>query len=105
MRSCDLGVPNRTHGEQRRIADFLDDQVARIDNIIAARKRQVSLLNEALASDVYAEVTGRDHLDRQSSRLAWAADLPATWPCVRLALVARIGTGHTPSRSQPEYSA
>ena len=28
--------------EQRRIADFLDDQVARIDNIIAARAAQLS---------------------------------------------------------------
>lgn len=31
---------------QRRIADFLDDQVARIDNIIAAREQQGALLRE-----------------------------------------------------------
>jgi type I restriction enzyme S subunit len=30
--------------EQRRIADFLDDQSARIDNIVAARRHQVELL-------------------------------------------------------------
>lgn len=36
--------------EQRRIADFLDDQVARIDSLIAAREAQVKLLDEARVS-------------------------------------------------------
>jgi type I restriction enzyme S subunit len=36
--------------EQRRTADFLDDQVARIDNIIAAHRQQQALLEEGLTS-------------------------------------------------------
>lgn len=39
-----LEVPIDQSDEQRRIADFLDDRVARIDQIIAARQRQLSLL-------------------------------------------------------------
>ncbi|MDP9094402.1 MAG: hypothetical protein M3N95_16070 [Actinomycetota bacterium] len=35
---------------QRRIADFLDDQVARIDNIIAARHQQQALIEEAFTA-------------------------------------------------------
>ncbi|MCA0293131.1 MAG: restriction endonuclease subunit S [Actinobacteria bacterium] len=36
--------------EQRRIADFLDDRVARIDQIIAARGIQLDLINEVAVS-------------------------------------------------------
>lgn len=36
-----------TQAEQRRIADFLDDQVARIDAIVRARSRQMALLDSA----------------------------------------------------------
>ncbi len=52
----DLAVYLPSVGEQRRIADFLDDQVARIDNIITARQQQIDLGREwwdtALASAV-----------------------------------------------------
>lgn len=43
-------VAHRTADEQRRIADFLDDRVARIDQIIAARQQQATLSAEAAAS-------------------------------------------------------
>jgi type I restriction enzyme S subunit len=39
----ELPMPLPPADQQRRIADFLDDQVARIDNIIAARKGQLNL--------------------------------------------------------------
>ena len=39
-----------TVGEQRRIADFLDDRVTRIDRIIAARREQVTLVRGQAAS-------------------------------------------------------
>ena len=38
--------------EQRRIADFLDDRVARIDQIITARERQAELLTAHLRSAI-----------------------------------------------------
>ena len=98
-----LPVPAVDLLTQQRIADFLDDQVARIDNLTAARRRQSSLLRDSIASGVHAAVTGADQPDRGPSRLTWATDLPTSWPSARLALVARIGTGHTPSRSHPEY--
>lgn len=37
---------------QRRVADFLDDQVARIDNIVAARRRQIALIDSQRASEL-----------------------------------------------------
>lgn len=67
--------------EQRRIADFLDDQTTRIDNIITARQQQVELAWDA----AYAELADRVLRTRSASvplrrlianeRLgAWGAD-------------------------------
>ena len=43
-------MPQHPLDEQRRIADFLDDRVARIDQIIAARRQQATLAEEAMAT-------------------------------------------------------
>jgi len=51
----DLEVYLPSLEEQRRIADFLDDQVTRIDNIIAARQQQVDLV-VAWATARFAEL-------------------------------------------------
>jgi type I restriction enzyme S subunit len=45
-----LRVPVPPLDEQRRIADFLDDQAARIDSMSSARRRQVGLLQEEFKS-------------------------------------------------------
>lgn len=39
----------------------------------------------------------------ETSVLPWASGLPEHWDVVPLRLLARIGTGHTPDRSKPEY--
>lgn len=54
--SIPITVP--AHDEQRRIADFLDDRVARIDQIIAARREQIELLDEQLTSAIARELQG-----------------------------------------------
>lgn len=65
--------------EQRRIADFLDDQTARIDQAIRLRQRQVALLGKAIAADVSSDV---DDLRRRfgSVRLKqWARSIRQGW--------------------------
>ncbi|MGI8756716.1 MAG: restriction endonuclease subunit S [Acidimicrobiales bacterium] len=47
---ADIQLPELALDQQRRIVDFLDDQGARIDNIIAARHHQQALIAEALTS-------------------------------------------------------
>lgn len=89
--------------EQRRIADFLDDHVSRIDQAIGVRQRQAVSLQEQIGAVAHAEATGALCLNRKPSGLAWSPSLPSHWGSTRLANVARLGTGHTPSRSEPEY--
>ncbi|MGL5827135.1 MAG: restriction endonuclease subunit S [Nocardioides sp.] len=45
-------VPIVDREEQRRIADFLDDRITRIDQIITARRHQTNLLWEVLSSGI-----------------------------------------------------
>lgn len=50
-----FGIPGPA--EQRRIADFLDDRVDRIDQIIAARKTQVASVKQVQAAYLQGEFT------------------------------------------------
>lgn len=88
---------------QRLVADFLDDQVSRIDEAVRLRREEVDLLTSRLASLAHAAVTGRDCRPSIRTDLAWADELPSHWEVVRLATIAQLGTGHTPSRSEPSY--
>lgn len=96
-----LALP--TLDEQRRIADFLDAETARIDSLIAAQRRSRAVLLERRAANVFAAVTGNTLAERMPSKLAWAETLPAAWQSVKLGHFARMGSGHTPSRSHPEW--
>lgn len=89
--------------EQRRIADFLDAETAHIDNLTQTLNRLITTLGERRSAGVIAAVTGARHSDRRRSQLPWVDTLPAHWKEVRLGLVARMGSGHTPSRSRPEW--
>lgn len=42
---------------------------------------------------------------RVDSEVGWLGEIPAHWDVARLKYVARLGTGHTPSRQHPEYWA
>ena len=67
------------HQEQRRIADFLDDRVARIDRIIAARRSQMEHANAASLRDSFDTVRGSSHRERRPSGLAWLGTIPRDW--------------------------
>lgn len=100
LKRLTLEVPSLE--EQRRIADFLDDRVACIDQIITARSQQLGDVDEAFAAKRRDAVVGGNG-EAVSTGLPWAACAPADRPARRLSQVARMGTGHTPSRSEPSY--
>ena len=90
--------------EQRRIADFLDAETARIDRSVSVNERALTLLDERRHAIIYHEVIGsRIPGVRARSGLGWVEELPAIWDVVPLKYVARLGSGHTPSRTHPEY--
>ena len=99
-----ISVPLPALDEQRAIADHLDRETAEIDRLIRQKERLQRLLRERADSLIHARVTkglGRGPLRR--SAYDWIGDLPPHWTVVPLRKVARLETGHTPSRSVAEY--
>lgn len=89
--------------EQRRIADFLDQKIRRIDELVDIRHRVQRGLTERRESSIYGAVTGVARGPSTPSELVWVTSLPQSWRVVRLGSVARMGSGHTPSRQHPEW--
>jgi len=91
--------------QQRRIADFLDAETARIDALIDTKQQMHAVLFDTRREVTFTGVAGlvtAGH-DRRGSSLPWVADLPSNWGEAKLTLLARLGSGHTPSRSRPEW--
>lgn len=66
----------------------------------------MALVNERWQTVVHDAAAGRlgvYRVPRRASRLPWLEDVPARWREGKLKLVARLGTGHTPSRSRSEW--
>ena len=89
--------------EQRRIADFLDSEMARVESLRSTQERARRILLERRVAKVFQAVIGSEVALRKPSTLAWADSLPIAWRGVKLGRFARMGSGHTPSRSHPEW--
>jgi type I restriction enzyme S subunit len=81
----ELPVPITSEMHQREIAGFLDAETVRIDALIEKKHQLVSLLEERRAAITVSALSSDE------------------WPSVKLTLVARLGSGHTPSRDRPEW--
>lgn len=89
--------------QQRRIADFLDAETARIDHLASTQEHARTVLLERRAAKVFGAVTGDNIADHVPSSLSWVESLPSAWKSVKLGHFARMGSGHTPSRSRPDW--
>lgn len=74
-------IPDLHPEEQRRIADFLDDRVSRIDRIIAARRDQISSLQEQRQSVAERLVwQGLDPTEPSQRVIEPGLPSPERWP-------------------------
>lgn len=89
---------------QRQLARELDRETSTIDELVDAKRRLRALLIEERAGIVEAGVAGAfaNH-ERSASSIPWLPSMPAHWEAARLKYVARLGSGHTPSRQHPEW--
>jgi len=89
---------------QRAIAHYLDAETARIDALIAKKQLMIDrLLDRRVSSTVLGVAGGWDSAGRVPSGLPWLESMPEHWRTAKLTLVARLGSGHTPSRSRPDW--
>lgn len=102
IRGVEVHLP--TPAEQRAIAAYLDRETARIDTLIAEQQRLVELLVERRSAlRVNAAVHGKVPTDEAESPLPWARRLPSHWRVVPLTSVAKLESGHTPSRARDDW--
>lgn len=83
--------------EQRAIADFLDRETAKIDALIAKKKRLIELLEEKRATLITQAVTrGLDpSVPMKDSGVEWLGKVPAHWNVGKLKRVSELQTGVT----------
>lgn len=91
--------------EQRAIVRFLDEETAKIDVLIKRNRRLLILIDEHRRRLVMEAVTKgiRENAELADSRIPWIGHVPRAWTIRRIKQVARLASGHTPSRSHPEY--
>ena len=91
--------------EQIQIARFLDHETACIDALIEEQQRLIELLKEKLQAVISHAVTkGLDPMvPMKDSGVKWLGEVPAHWDVARVKNVAKLESGHTPSKDFPEY--
>lgn len=91
--------------EQRAIAAFLDRETARIDALIAKKRRQIELLQEKRSALITRAVTkGLDpNAPMKDSGVEWLGEVPAHWHHRKLGYIADAMGGSTPSKANEEY--
>lgn len=101
-----VGIPYPPdHAEQRAIAAFLDRKTGEIDALIAKKRELITRLQEQRSAIISHAVTRGLNPDApmKDSGIEWLGEIPTHWESPKLKWVARLESGHTPSRQVPEY--
>jgi type I restriction enzyme S subunit len=89
-------LPKVPFPEQYAIAAFLDRETAKLDTLIAKKRRLIDLLGEQRAALISRAVTKGLNLDAplKDSGVEWLGEIPAHWEVARLRFIAdSIQTG------------
>ena len=102
----DFRTPLPPLDEQRAIARFLDRETAKIDSLVAKKRRLIELLQEKRTALISRAVTKGLTPDApmKPSGIVWLGDVPAHWEISRLKFsVSKIGSGKTPKGGSQVY--
>ena len=88
---------------QERIAAYLDAETAHLDDLVAELTTMKSLINEqSIEHQASLALGGASPRTEHPRGQSWIRQIPRHWPIARLKYEARLESGHTPSRSNPE---
>ena len=89
LKSLLIAIPNKKE-EQEKIANFLDQKTAQIDDLIQKKEEMVKLLKEKRAAVINQAVTkGLDpNAKMKPSGIDWIGDIPGGWDVRRLKFIA-----------------
>lgn len=91
--------------EQAAIVRYLDHADRPIRRYIAAKRKQIALLNEQKQAIIKQAVTrGLDpNVRLKPSGVEWLGDVPEHWEVWQIGHLAKVGNGSTPSRGNLAY--
>lgn len=90
--------------EQHAISNFLDRETAAVDCLLQKQRQLRDLLDEKRFATVeQLTTTGVAPAKLRDTGIDWIGSIPERWSVVKMKFVARLATGHTPSREHPEY--
>lgn len=91
--------------EQAAIAAFLDREAGKIDALVEEQRCLIDLLKEKRQAVISRAVTKglNPNVPMKDSRVEWLGKVPAHWTPMPIRLAARLESGHTPSRSRPDW--
>ncbi len=100
-----IEMPTPSHEEQIQVISAVDRETARIDALITKKTRFIELLKEKRQALITHAVTkGLDpNVKMRDSGIDWIGEVPEQWNVVQVRHVATLGSGHTPSRSRPDW--
>jgi type I restriction enzyme S subunit len=98
-----MRIPVPPVAEQAAIVRLLDGADRRIGRYIRDKQKLIELLHDQKQAIIHHAVTrGLDHnVTLKPSGVEWLGDVPRHWDIVRVKHVAKLESGHTPSRSNP----
>jgi type I restriction enzyme S subunit len=87
------------------LARFLDKKTARIDSLIEKKRALLYRLAEKRHALIIRAVTKglNPFAPLKATGVDWLGEIPAHWKVGNIRRFAKMKTGHTPSRSHPEY--
>jgi len=100
-----LPIPLPPLSEQQAIAAFLDQETARIDGLIAKKRRLIELLHEKRTALITRAVTkGLDpNAPMKDSGIEWLGEIPAHWEVKPVWAVVTTRGGSTPSKEKGNF--
>lgn len=91
--------------DQTRIAEFLDNETAKIDELVTEQRWLIELLKEKRQAVISHAVTKGLNPDApmKPSGIEGLGDIPAHWAISKMKWVAQMESGHTPDKKISEY--
>lgn len=89
--------------EQRRIADFLDAETARIDKLARATAYQEELVGERFLEWVRTQTTSGLGESLEPTGIPWMPFMARSWTLYKIGRAFRTGSGTTPKSSNDDY--
>jgi type I restriction enzyme S subunit len=91
--------------EQQVIADYLDQETTKIDQLVEKKKRLIELLEEQRTAIITHAVTKglNPDVEIKDSGVEWLGEIPEHWDLKTVKRIFKVFNGSTPKSSEPSF--